>query len=746
MVAVAERKSKTGKQQRAADPDAQLLNRCRTMLTKVDITDDDRVFLEMVDGDGRFFNGAHRERAEKLVALHFDQQAEHPDAKLLAQLGSLADVSKSDQRTLKPLLAMSPPLSESARTQARRLLDVYGSGSPPAALEELDGKQLLDRLASMRSRRYEDLRQRDRDRIAELIAAGQPLHGDDRAYAELMLRESYDDADPIHGRLFPGRNGQHQANGHAVEKASQGDLWSDTFEVELDRLDRHPENRIPTDVSIAARAASMTKFGQQEDLRIRLLPKGRFQILSGETRFRAAKSLGWKKLKARSIECDDLRARLLLVEFNGQREDLDPIQKAKHILDLSTPIDQGGNGLTREEAGERVGIKSIGGASNLVRLLELPKVWQDRVASGELPQSFARMMLPVKDIPEALKAFEADWKRHEQDDYSCFSSREAVEREVAHQLRMRTRGFDTWSPQVYDSAIGYGPHPVCISAEDIEKHRKQLGIITVTIDEGDGSKQVERATNIKLFDKLQAPALKAKLAEKATKRAKTAGKKADAPEKPAKTKAEIEAGKRERARQLEFALADWRENVIRKELAAAISSADVRKPHPHLLALALSLWFDGEDGGQLRDRVDEWIGDRSNRQLDTYAAVVGLVGGVTNTPLAKLQAVAQKAVAFLVEKRLALSPETLDDLCFTWEVKLEDAWRRLFTAKDPAIEEFFEHHRKGELVPLAKELGVFLEEGWGKPQMIKQLLGRTAPLPLPKCLQPEVKRTKSKKK
>jgi hypothetical protein len=58
--------------------------------------------------------------------------------------------------------------------------------------------------------------------------------------------------------------------------------------------------------------------------------------------------------------------------------------------------DSGGrSGLTKDAAAKRVGLKDGSSASNLVRLLKLPKIWQDRVAAGELPESFARLIVPI---------------------------------------------------------------------------------------------------------------------------------------------------------------------------------------------------------------------------------------------------------------------------------------------------------------------------------------------------------------
>jgi uncharacterized ParB-like nuclease family protein len=97
----------------------------------------------------------------------------------------------------------------------------------------------------------------------------------------------------------------HSSGGQSRPQAGQ------VVKIALDVLVRHPVNRHPTKESIAARAESM-KGGQLEPILVRRHLEwginGRYQILSGETRWLAAKKLGRETIDARIRECDDTQA------------------------------------------------------------------------------------------------------------------------------------------------------------------------------------------------------------------------------------------------------------------------------------------------------------------------------------------------------------------------------------------------------------------------------------------------------
>lgn len=134
---------------------------------------------------------------------------------------------------------------------------------------------------------------------------------------------------------------------------------------------------------------------------------GRYTIIAGERRFRAAKSAGLKKVPVivREFEERD-KLELALIE-NVQREDLNPIEQAKALKTLSDKYN-----LTQQTLSERVG-KNRSTIANLMRLLELPEAVKDMVEKGELSGGHARALLTLNgsDIIEktARKAVKEGW-------------------------------------------------------------------------------------------------------------------------------------------------------------------------------------------------------------------------------------------------------------------------------------------------------------------------------------------------
>lgn len=506
----------------------------------------------------------------------------------------------------------------------------------------------------------------------------------------------------------------------------------------LERLKRHPLNRVPTPEDVAEKVSSMALKGQLEAIVVR--PQGdRYEILSGETRWLAAQELEWDTIKARVVVCDDAHALMLLADFNANRKDLNPIQQAKLIMQLCKPTDKGGAGLTREAAGQRVGVSTGAAASNLVRLLELPKQWQERVASGALPQSIARLITPYVGIAKFMEDLEADYSSQYQWERERFASREAFEESLPRAIDECAYALDK-TGEWWDMPDGMSGHyPCLLTKEDIEQHRDRLGIMTIPVP--DGKKMVEKlvATNVELFKKLQEQRIREKHVAKGKKQAAAAGKSADGGEhEQPKSKAELAAAAKQRAEQLARNIAAWKERFMRTEIAEKINTAKItEKLETRLLQLFLH-HFITHDASQI-DLESVVFGKRAMNRQSHYERLAGTVE-------VGLQISVKAVCAHLMSHegygRPTFSPETLDAIFADWGCDLSHAWQRGWSAKNAMIEEYFQMHRKAELIDLAKELGVHLTESQGKPDMIRILLNRSAPLPLPKCLASAKRQTK----
>lgn len=539
----------------------------------------------------------------------------------------------------------------------------------------------------------------------------------------------------------------------AIDQSEKCQVLHRGVSLKLADLERHPLNRRPTPESIDERAASLQADGQLEDVVVRRPgfrfapgPAGRrgeaaaeYEILSGETRVLAARKLGWTEIRCTVIECDDAAALHRVALHNGQRSDLNPMQRAELIEHLCKPLEEGGGGKSREVAARAVGLNSGAAASNLVRLLRLPKVWQERVASGELPESFARLMAPYAEIPGFMTEAENAWKSkgwHAE----AFESRRHLERAVENWVEDSTRPLDkrkfrydyTYREQLGQSLLG--EYPCLLTRDEIEGNRKRLGIVSIAIE----GKDVEVATNVKLYDELQIAIIKRKAQEKSAKKAAAAGGTGEDGPRP-KTKAELARAKEQRARQLERGVGEWLETVLRREAADAIAKLKpTAKIDPRLLKLIM--FFLVERCGccdvmTLDDKIEELLGPGTRSRFDMLGDALQ---GDAN---AKWQKIARELCAWFVggdsedPRPAKMDLEELTDIFQEWEGDLAASWARMYSERDPLVEEFLQLHRKDELEALGNEWGVHLA-GKEKKIMLQMLLNRTSPLRLPQRLQP----------
>lgn len=138
-------------------------------------------------------------------------------------------------------------------------------------------------------------------------------------------------------------------------------------------------------------ARSIQESGVVQPILLRPVANGRFQIIAGERRFRAAQKLGLPTIPAvvRTI-ADDRVLEFALVE-NIQREELTPIEEAQALRRLQDEL-----GLTQEALAGKVG-KDRATVANTLRLLRLPAEIREDVQQGALSAGHARALLAVED-------------------------------------------------------------------------------------------------------------------------------------------------------------------------------------------------------------------------------------------------------------------------------------------------------------------------------------------------------------
>ena len=161
--------------------------------------------------------------------------------------------------------------------------------------------------------------------------------------------------------------------------------------VAIDRLKPgrfQPRTRMD-DASLAELADSIREQGVMQPILVRPVEGGRFEIIAGERRWRAAQKAGLREVPALVKAVPDQSALALALIENIQRENLNPIEEAQGLKRL---IDE--FGITHEAAAKAVG-RSRSAVSNLLRLTQLPKAVQDYVLDGAIDMGHARALLAL---------------------------------------------------------------------------------------------------------------------------------------------------------------------------------------------------------------------------------------------------------------------------------------------------------------------------------------------------------------
>lgn len=138
--------------------------------------------------------------------------------------------------------------------------------------------------------------------------------------------------------------------------------------------------------ALEALAGSVKARGVLQPVLLRPVAGGRYQLIAGERRWRAAKLAGLEAVPA-IVRDDDAHTLELALMENMAREDLNPVEQARACAALVEEL-----GLTREQVGTRVG-KSRVAVSNLMRLLELPGEVLERLEEGQLSEGHGRALL-----------------------------------------------------------------------------------------------------------------------------------------------------------------------------------------------------------------------------------------------------------------------------------------------------------------------------------------------------------------
>jgi ParB family chromosome partitioning protein len=164
-------------------------------------------------------------------------------------------------------------------------------------------------------------------------------------------------------------------------------------ELDVTQIEPNPDQpRARFDAAgIDALAGSIGSVGLLQPLIVRPIDDGRYELVAGERRWRAAQKAGIDRVPAviRSSP-EDERLQAALIE-NMVREDLNPVEEARACASLVDDL-----GISKEELARRVG-RSRAAISNLIRLLDLPDPALSLLERGDLTEGHGRAILQVGD-------------------------------------------------------------------------------------------------------------------------------------------------------------------------------------------------------------------------------------------------------------------------------------------------------------------------------------------------------------
>ncbi|QWD90789.1 ParB/RepB/Spo0J family partition protein [Polynucleobacter sp. MWH-Braz-FAM2G] len=145
-------------------------------------------------------------------------------------------------------------------------------------------------------------------------------------------------------------------------------------------------------------AESIREQGVMQPLLVRLVASGKYEIIAGERRFRAATIAGLKEVPVLVSGADDQAAAAMALVENMQREDLNPLEESQGLARLIEEF-----GFTHEQAAKAVG-KSRSAITNLLRLIQLAKPVQAMLLAGDIDMGHARALLPLPGASQVALA------------------------------------------------------------------------------------------------------------------------------------------------------------------------------------------------------------------------------------------------------------------------------------------------------------------------------------------------------
>jgi ParB family chromosome partitioning protein len=176
-------------------------------------------------------------------------------------------------------------------------------------------------------------------------------------------------------------------------------------------------------------AASIATHGVLQPIMVRASGRGRYELIAGERRFRAAERAGLTRIPAIVRDVSDEESLVVALIENIQREDLNAIEAARGYRQL---LDQ--FRITQTELSRQIG-KGLSTVSNSLRLLELPVEIQESMVHGKIKPEHGKVLLSVPDKEKQLEI----WRKILEDSMTISALYAYLDREgIATTTKKRT--------------------------------------------------------------------------------------------------------------------------------------------------------------------------------------------------------------------------------------------------------------------------------------------------------------------
>ena len=175
------------------------------------------------------------------------------------------------------------------------------------------------------------------------------------------------------------------------EEPAAADGALETLAVSAIQPGRYQPRRHFDDAALDELAASIKTQGLLQPLVVRAVARGRYELIAGERRWRAAQRAGLTELPALVREVPEQTVLALALIENIQREDLSPLEEAQALQRLIEEF-----GLTHQQTADAVG-RSRAAVSNLLRLLELTAPVRALLDTRKLEMGHARALATLPD-------------------------------------------------------------------------------------------------------------------------------------------------------------------------------------------------------------------------------------------------------------------------------------------------------------------------------------------------------------